>query len=713
MRTRQNLKLILIILTLITAAVMITPVSAQDNQDVSGLPSILTIDPIPTQAIGNPITVTAHLKNKDGEGNPNKVLVVYLNDEVIRRTRTDDQGNASVRIGNDLLAGNHTIRVEFVGTRAYLPSSATTSLVIRPAQLTINTVPPLANIPFALDGKKFESDAQGVAHINVDKLGEFQLEVLLNPDTEISPDTRVTFDRWRDEYQPKRIVKIQGDSDMQAGFSVSHQVSQSFSDLEDNPVDMSRIETITLQGTDGSKFTFDDGSVRWLRGGRIARRKNGLEATQIMYSVESVMINGSNTVNRYQQRFFVKPNDVWSIQLLLYHATFRAADAVFGFPVGKGINVVYPDGHNEFLAFGKDNEIKIGPVPRGVYKVKVVGASGMAPETPLALSRNQELDLKVLSTLNLGLGASLAAFGVIGLLLFGRPYLPRVVFQTTRDIVTLRLLKNNKVKPTQLPAKVQYALGTSDAIQSAQTAVPAVEYITVEPEVIESSPVKRPVVSIEESEEGTIVKEGMGSDPVKSGTAVEQAVAATGPNESGYFGLQDTYHIGSLDGINDIYQQTYIDVYSGIALVKFYDRKDGHVAADMLYSTVLPWLDNHQLIIKQITTDRGREYVGTGKEKTHQYQKALASIGIEHVKAYGKDPQRNMVCTAFHQLMCTELYNNILPQRKTPSMSLEALQAVVDNWLKWYNTERPFNGQEQGETPLERLTGKKDSVIQH
>ncbi|MEP6983980.1 MAG: Ig-like domain repeat protein [Chloroflexota bacterium] len=710
MRTRQSLKLIVIILTLLAAAAaMIMPAYAQDNTNVSLLPSILTIDPIQTQPIGVPITITAHLKNQDGEGNPNKVFVVYLNDEVVRRIRTDDQGTASIRIGSDLLAGNYTIRVEFSGTQAYLPSTASTTLVVRPARLTIKTVPPLANIPFSLDGKKFESDAQGVAHVEISKLGEFPLEVLLETDTQISDDTRVTFDRWRDEYQPKRTINIQGDDEMEAGFSVSHPVSQIFSDLENNPVDMARINSITLQGTDGSKFTFNDGTVRWLRGGRIARRQNGLEATQIMYSVESVLINGSNTVNRYQQRFFVKPNDVWPIQLLLYHATFRAADAVFGFPVGKGINVKYPDGHIEFLPFGKDNEVKIGPVPRGEYKVQVMGASGMSPETPLALSRNQELDLKVVSTLNLGLGASLGAFGVLGLLLFGRPYLPRVAFQITRDIVTFRFLKNNNVKQPRLPAKVQYALPETSVIQTSQAPSPVIEFIMVESEVVEASPVTAPVAPVEEPEVALMEEETISSEPVVAGVA--EKVEATSLTHPGYLGLQDSYRVGSVDGISDVYQQTYIDVYSGLALVKLYDKKDGRVAADMLNSTVLPWFKDHQVTIEKVMTDRGREYIGTGKQKTHQYQMALASNGIEHTKNDKKDPQDNGICTEFHQLMHTELYNNILPKGKTQSMSLEALQAAVDNWLKRYNTERPFNGQAQGETPLERLNGKKGSVV--
>jgi len=690
MSTRQSLKLVAIILVLLSAAAAIMPAYAQDAPD---LPSTLTLDPVGVQPIGTPITVMAHLKDSDGGPNPNKVLNLYLDDVFVRRTRTDDKGAASIRIGNDLTAGKYALRIDFQGTQAYLPSSISTTLIVRPAELTVNIIPPLANIPFSLNGQKFISDDKGVARLAVYKAGDFPLDVLLDADTEVSPDTRVTFDRWQDEYQPRRTVTIKGDVSIEAGFNVSHPVSQAFVDLSNNPVDMSRIETLTLQGTDGSKLTFDDGSERWLRAGRIARRQTGLEATQIMYSVESVMINGSNTVNRYQQRFFVKPNSVWPIQLLLYHATFRAEDAVFGFHIGKGINVKYPDGHIEYMPFGKDNQISIGPVPRGVYKVQVIGASGMAPETPLALSRNQELDLKVLSSLNIGLAAALGMVGVFGLLIYGRPYLPLLAFRTTRDIVTLRFLRKPAPKPALLTANVQYLLPEATVIQPVEAALTAAPLLTMQPEVVDEA------VEEHVSSEPTPLFDNQPVALVVSEPAIIEPSEKTGIIGStypGYLGVQDSYHVGTFEGIGDVYQQTYIDVYSGVALVKLYDRKDSRVAADMLNKTVLPWFKQHGVVIKRVMTDRGREYLGTGQQKKHKYQAALASVGIEYVKNDSKDPQSNDICAALHQTMRKEVYNKALAKHKKQGMSLEALQQAVDAWLNVYNSEHLLNGEGQG-----------------
>jgi hypothetical protein len=45
--------------------------------------------------------------------------------------------------------------------------------------------------------------------------------------------------------------------------------------------------------------------------------------------------------------------------------------------------------------------------------------------------------------------------------------------------------------------------------------------------------------------------------------------------------------VGNLKGVGRIYQQTFIDSYCKVALVKLYDRKHAITAADMLNERVL------------------------------------------------------------------------------------------------------------------------------
>ncbi len=741
MNASKSVRLFAVILTLISVVTLTLPVHGQNQ--IGLLESVLSISSIEAQPIGVPITITAQLSSIDGKPNPNKVLILYLNDEQIRRARTDDEGLAAVRVGDNLSPGEYTIRVDFAGTQAYSPASATTTLTVRPAVLTIKTIPPLAEIPFDLSGTRFTSDEEGVARVEVSETGDYELEVLLSPDTDISPDTRVTFDRLKDEFQPLRTVTISGDVSMEAGFSISHPVSQTFIDLDNNSVEMSRIDTLTLQGTDGSKFTFEDGDERWLRAGRIARRKDGLELAPIQYSVESVIINGSNVVNRYQQRFFVEPDDVWSIQLLLYYTTIRAADALFGSPIGTGIKLEYPDGHVDYLDFGEDQEIVIGPVPRGVYKVQVVGASGMAPVTPIALSRNQDLDLKVLSSLNIALGLGVGVVGALGLLLYGRPYLPRLAFRTTIHIATLGFLKGTTRKPARIAANVQYLIPESNLVSSERIDVPVAQLpvrqsetvfeveravvqisiasplygrrrvskelektgITISPSRVRSIQLRYHLETAENRLSALITQLTQTPELV---TAGDRPIVLEHPKNSkmidpkypGHLGSQDTYYVGNIKGIGRVYQQTFIDVYSGVAFVRLYDKKNSHVAVDMIENHVHPWFEHRDLSIKSVATDRGREFVGSGWAKNiHLYENHLASREIGHVITEAKAPQTNAICLQFHLEISKEFYTERL--RKERYASLRVLQEAVDDWVSWYNAERPCDS--QGKAPFEPL----------
>ena len=170
-----------------------------------------------------------------------------------------------------------------------------------------------------------------------------------------------------------------------------------------------------------------------------------------------------------------------------YHATFRAADALFGFPIGKGIDVKYPDGHVEYLPFGKDNEVKMGRCLAASIRYRLLGQGGWLQKHPWRCHGNQELDLKVVSTLNIGLGAGLGIFGVLGLVLVGRPYLPRLAFRTTRDIATLRFLRNGTAKPAQI-APTTSDICCPNCYRKPKPVAPTPEVIIIETQKVSSAP---------------------------------------------------------------------------------------------------------------------------------------------------------------------------------------------------------------------------------
>ena len=67
-----------------------------------------------------------------------------------------------------------------------------------------------------------------------------------------------------------------------------------------------------------------------------------------------------------------------------------------------------------------------------------------------------------------------------------------------------------------------------------------------------------------------------------------------------------------------IYQQTFIDTYCKVALVKLYDRKHAITAADMINDRVLPFYEEQGIPLLRILTDRGSEYCGNREH--HDYE---------------------------------------------------------------------------------------------
>ena len=172
----------------------------------------------------------------------------------------------------------------------------------------------------------------------------------------------------------------------------------------------------------------------------------------------------------------------------------------------------------------------------------------------------------------------------------------------------------------------------------------------------------------------------------------------------GYLGSQDTFYVGNLKGVGRIYQQTYVDTYSKIAHCKLYTTKTPITAADLLNDRVLPFYETHDLPMLRILTDRGTEYCG--KVEQHDYELYLALNDIDHTKTKAASPQTNGICERFHKTILQEFYQ--ITFRKKLYSTLETLQNDLDEWLRFYNTERTHQGKMCcGRTPMETLLDGK------
>jgi transposase InsO family protein len=172
----------------------------------------------------------------------------------------------------------------------------------------------------------------------------------------------------------------------------------------------------------------------------------------------------------------------------------------------------------------------------------------------------------------------------------------------------------------------------------------------------------------------------------------------------GYLGAQDTYYVGNIKGVGRIYQQTFIDTYTRVAFAKVYDRKTALAAADLLNYRVLPFFEEQDIPLLRVLTDRGTEY--KGKREHHEFELYLDIEGIEHSKIQVRSPQSNGICERLHRTIQDEFY--AVAFRKKLYESLEQLQYDLDEWMEYYNHQRPHSGRYCfGKTPMQTFNDSK------
>ncbi len=161
---------------------------------------------------------------------------------------------------------------------------------------------------------------------------------------------------------------------------------------------------------------------------------------------------------------------------------------------------------------------------------------------------------------------------------------------------------------------------------------------------------------------------------------------------------QDTCYVGYIKGVGKLYQQAAIDTHSNVGFAKLYPDKTALTASDLLNDRVLPFFDEHWMKVLRMLTDNGREYCG--RTENHAYQLFLHLNEIEHTRIRVRHPQTNGAVERLNQTIQEEFYK--VAFRKKLYRSIEEIQADLDEFMKWYNTERTNQGRHcQGRTPME------------
>jgi hypothetical protein len=74
------------------------------------------------------------------------------------------------------------------------------------------------------------------------------------------------------------------------------------------------------------------------------------------------------------------------------------------------------------------------------------------------------------------------------------------------------------------------------------------------------------------------------------GRLTASSIGEFGSEHRGYCVAQDTFYVGTLEGVGRIYQQTAIDTCSKMGFGEIYDRKSALTAAELLNDRVIPFI---------------------------------------------------------------------------------------------------------------------------
>jgi transposase InsO family protein len=114
--------------------------------------------------------------------------------------------------------------------------------------------------------------------------------------------------------------------------------------------------------------------------------------------------------------------------------------------------------------------------------------------------------------------------------------------------------------------------------------------------------------------------------------------------------------------------------------------------------------------VLRILTDNGMEYCG--RQDVHSYELCLHLNGKEHTRTKIRRPQTNGSVERLNLTIRDEFYS--VAFRKKLYQTIEEIQADLDDFMTYYNTQRTNLGRYcQGRTPMQMLLDDRELYQKH
>jgi hypothetical protein len=292
------------------------------------------------------------------------------------------------------------------------PADAASAPAVDNKPRKVSVLPALAGVPFRYQGVTYRTDRAGRLSLPSSRAG---VDNAIRPPAGGVPLTgggKATFEKWYGL----------GTKHQTAALATYKPVSFTFSNPQEQRVPRSSLGTITLKSSLGFITPLPAASqTLLLQSTRVVPDATGLEVKDLYYTIQQVDVEGNNVVNRSQTKFVPRTVQQVNVPLLFFDATVRVHDAIFGWGVGGKLVLAYPNGASKQLAVGNGGRVSLPGLPRGQYKMSVVGP-GLKIVQPVAMSRAQDVDLKVFTWLDVGTAVVVVLIVAIGLILLGRRF---------------------------------------------------------------------------------------------------------------------------------------------------------------------------------------------------------------------------------------------------------------------------------------------------
>ena len=295
-----------------------------------------------------------------------------------------------------------------------------------PITLTIRTVPALPGIRFLFDGVPLITNRQGETSFT-ERHNFDPHELSLTQTAVNTAGRRYTFARWSGQRDPNQALRptvrglpMRANYTITAAFTVSCAVTPRLVKQDGAPLPTAQVSRITVLSSLGQPANLSPSGITWLPCAAPAYRYSQLSSNDVQYSVQSVIVDGSNVVYAGVERFSPSDTATPALRGYFYSLTISGHDALFGGALGDYALLTMPNGTVRRVGLGPRHSAVVSGLPIGTYQVQVKAGSANVPRLTVHLSRDQTANLTGITRIDLLTVGAALAIGAVGAPLLSR-----------------------------------------------------------------------------------------------------------------------------------------------------------------------------------------------------------------------------------------------------------------------------------------------------